>query len=657
MSYPGRENVPPHLQRTIESVCDAFETAWRQGERPAVEDQLGSAAEEVRPMLQGELIRIELEWRYLRGEAPAAEEYRARFPDCADAIDDWLAEAKSSVARVAALPVPETTDFVPVSTLPNGRAGPADAELPRALGEYEILGRLGSGGMGEVYRARHRRLNKLVALKLLPAASHSLQDRVARFVREMQAVGPLDHPNVVEAFDAGEEGGKAYLVMRLVEGVDLDRLVRERGSLPVAEACDLARQAARGLDYLHRRGLVHRDVKPSNLMRTPEGVVKVLDLGLARLPAEDGAGENLTGTGQPVGTPDYLSPEQAAGATVDSRSDLYGLGGTLFYLLTGRAPFAHRRGWLGKLQAHRDEAPPDVRTLRPDVPTALADLLRRLLDKEPKRRPQTAGAVSAALGEFAEGLSGRTTLPRLASPPPVWGRLWSWLRLALGVGIAVVLMVLAVLPFLPDRTSRGPTVEAVRVLSLDVEHFANVRGQFDVPRGRMGRDSFAAQRGDSVTVKARLSHPAYAYLLAFRPDGTEEVCFPENEDEPPPPTDTPRYPLSESRQFNYGLDEGEGLQVFALVVSSLPLPSYRAWRARLEPSPWKKDETPADVVWRDNGVEVAALIPEPPGNERGKGREVKGKTLVAELTDWLRRGPDVETVEAVGFAVLPKGKP
>ena len=384
MSYLGREDVPPHLPRTIESVCDAFERAWRRGERPAVKEELGSVMEGLRSALRNELIRIELEWRYLRGEKPAAEEYRMRFPECADSIEDWLAEARSSVAQMPALPVPETADSVPTPTLPIGRAGPSASGSPHALGEYEILERLGSGGMGEVYKARHRRLNKLVALKLLPVASSSLQERVARFVREMQAVGPLDHPNVVEAFDAGEEGGKAYLVMRLVEGVDQDRLDRERGPLPVAEACDLARQAAQGLDYLHRRGLIHRDVKPSNLMRTPEGMVKVLDLGLARLPVEDGSGENLTGSGQPVGTPDYLSPEQAAGATVDARSDLYGLGCTLFYLLTCRPPFAHRRGWLGKLQAHQDESPADVRT-------------------QAGRAGGAGGSAGPAAGERAEG--------------------------------------------------------------------------------------------------------------------------------------------------------------------------------------------------------------------------------------------------------------
>jgi serine/threonine protein kinase len=608
-------------------------------------------------LLLTELIRIELEWRCLRGEYPRAEEYRKRFPDCAGSIEDWLAEARSSVEQMAALPLPKSTGFVPLSTLPASPCGSSAAASPQVLGEYELLERLGSGGMGEVYKARHRRLNKLVALKLLPADSPDLQERVARFVREMQAVGPLDHPNVVEAFDAGEEGGKSYLVMRLVEGVDLDRLVRERGPLPVAQACDLVRQTAQGLDYLHRRGLIHRDVKPSNLMCTPEGVVKVLDLGLARLPAGDGASANLTGAGQPVGTPDYLSPEQAVAATVDARSDLYGLGGTLFYLLTGHAPFAHRVSWLGKLQAHKDEAPPDVRRLRPEVPAGLADLVAQLLDKQPKDRPQTAAEVAAVLAGFAEGFSGRTALLPSLSPPNMRRRSRSsWPRLTAGICGVAVLLALAVLPFMPGRTARGPAAEAVRVLSLEVEHFANLRGEFDVSRGLIGKDSFTAHCGDSVTVKARLSRPAYAYLLAFRPDGIEELCFPEEEEEPPPSTDWPRYPLAESRAVNYGLDEGEGLQVFVVVVSSRQLPSYRAWRTQREPSPWKKDVTPPNVVWRDNGLEVAALTPAPPADQRGKGREVKGKTPVVELTNWLRRAPGAETVEAVGFAVLPKDK-
>jgi hypothetical protein len=192
--------------------------------------------------------------------------------------------------------------------------------------------------------------------------------------------------------------------------------------------------------------------------------------------------------------------------------------------------------------------------------------------------------------------------------------------------------------------------------SLDVKHFANVAGQFDQPRGLMGKNSFVARLGDSVTVEARLSQPAYAYLIAFRPDGIEEVCSPEREDEPPTLTDRPRYPNSESRQFNYGLDEGEGLQLFAVVVSRRPLPAYKTWRSqRREAPPWDRCATTPGVVWRDNGTEVDALTADDPTGQRAKGREVCGKTPVAKLTSWLR-SPEVEAVAAVGFAVGPKDK-
>jgi hypothetical protein len=196
----------------------------------------------------------------------------------------------------------------------------------------------------------------------------------------------------------------------------------------------------------------------------------------------------------------------------------------------------------------------------------------------------------------------------------------------------------------------------LEILGLDVTHFANVAGKFDQPRGLLGKTSFVAHLGDGATLEARLSRPAHAILLAFRPDGIEELCYPEREDEAPPLTDRPRYP-SVSRGVNYGLTDGEGLQVFAVVASSKPLPSYKAWRSRLGQGPWKKFAAPPDVVWWDNGEQVAALTGPDHFNPRGKGQEVSGKTAVAALTDWLRQGPEVEAVAALGFAVLPKNRP
>jgi hypothetical protein len=200
-----------------------------------------------------------------------------------------------------------------------------------------------------------------------------------------------------------------------------------------------------------------------------------------------------------------------------------------------------------------------------------------------------------------------------------------------------------------------PKPDNLQVLSLEVKHFPTVNGNSDPPRS-LGQNSFVTHCGDRVTVRTRLSRPAYAFLIAFRPDGTDEVCFPEKENEPPPRTDRPRYP-SVSFGKNYGLDEGAGLQVFVLVASSHPLPAYNVWRPQLPASPWKKgNKTPPDVVWRADGETDVETLTADPAGQRAKGKKVEGKTPVAELVAWLRKTPGVETVQVLGFAVMPKEK-
>lgn len=393
-----------------EQILDRFDAAWNGPTPPRIEDYLPPADLPSYLSRLIELVKIDLERRLKRGEQPALEEYRQRFPACADRLASLFDEARAAVERAAA--VDKATDDPQILPTLEGPPLPPPFGLPSwIIGEYEVLERLGSGGMGDVYKARHRRLDKLVALKLLPAGSQRSHEAAARFQREMKAVGALDHPNVVEAHDAGEQSGVVYLAMKLIDGVDLERLVKERGPLPIAEACEMVRQAALGLHYLHQRGLVHRDVKPSNLMRTPDGMVKVLDLGLARWCIETEAGHGLTGAGRVMGTPDFLAPEQIDNPMdADARADLYGLGGTLFYLLTGRAPFADHKSLVSKLDAHRFQPPPDVRMLRPETPEELAARVQRLLAKKPEARPQTASEVAAALAAFAAGAQ-REQLP------------------------------------------------------------------------------------------------------------------------------------------------------------------------------------------------------------------------------------------------------
>ncbi len=316
---------------------------------------------------------------------------------------------------------------------------PGDRPLG-ALRDYQLLAKLGQGGMGTVYKARHTKLDRLVAVKVLPAERMKDQQSVARFTREMRAVGNLDHPNIVRAHDAGEVDGKHFLVMELVDGIDLSTLVQQEGWLGVEDACELIRQAAVGLHHAHQHGLVHRDVKPSNLMLTADGTVKVLDLGLARLlgetlpegdaeqPREAPAdskqfqviGDELTGTDQVMGTPDYMAPEQCTDSRhVDIRSDVYSLGATLYKLLSGHAPFSGKafNTVAKKVAGLTTKSVPPITAHRDDLPEQLVAVLQRMLAKQPADRYATPAAVAEALAPFAAGQNVSRFVGGIASEP------------------------------------------------------------------------------------------------------------------------------------------------------------------------------------------------------------------------------------------------
>jgi serine/threonine protein kinase len=275
-----------------------------------------------------------------------------------------------------------------------------------ALPGYKILAIMGRGGMAMVYKARQLRPQRLVAIKVIDRSLAGHREIVARFRQEQVLAARLAHPNLVAAYDAGQGTGCPYLVMEFVEGDTLDGLVRRHGPLPVAEACEVIRQAALGLQHLHELGLVHRDVKPSNLMLTPAGRVKLLDLGLARDLHEAGAGERLTSPGQCLGTLEYMAPEQVVdGYAVDIRADIYGLGCTLYELLTGQPPFVGP-GYTSafqKMKAHVEAPVPPVRERRPDIPERLAAALGRMLAKDRTRRFASPAGVAAAMRPFAAG--------------------------------------------------------------------------------------------------------------------------------------------------------------------------------------------------------------------------------------------------------------
>jgi serine/threonine-protein kinase len=313
---------------------------------------------------------------------------------------------------------------------------PNPPDIPPELvdhARYRVLGLIGSGGMGAVYKAQHRLMDRLVALKVISPAFLQNQAAVERFRREFRAIARLSHPNIVTAFDAEQSGDLHFLVMEFVEGLSLDQLVAQRGPLEARPACDLFRQAALGLSHVHERGMVHRDIKPQNLMVGRQGTLKILDCGLARLSAEPllEAAErqtvkpplSATQAGMMLGTPDYMSPEQCRNAAqADGRSDIYSLGCTLFFALTGRPPFSHRLA-MEKLLAHAQEAPPPVRSLRPDVPDQVARIIDRMLAKDPAQRYQMAAEVATDLaaamaGAVQERLPPPATPVATAEPPP-----------------------------------------------------------------------------------------------------------------------------------------------------------------------------------------------------------------------------------------------
>ena len=264
------------------------------------------------------------------------------------------------------------------------------------MGEYLLLAEIGAGGMGKVYKAQHRRMKRIVALKVMSSAAMQDDAAVKRFQREVEAAARLEHPNIVTAYDSGEVGKVKYLVMQFVDGGDLSDFVKKNGPLPIEAAVDYVLQAARGLAFAHAAGVVHRDIKPANLLLDKKGVVKILDMGLARI--EDGDG--LTATEQVMGTVDYMSPEQAAETkNADARSDIYSLGCTLWYLLSAKKLFDGDT-MISRLMKHRDAEPPSLVKTRDDASWPLEQAFHKMIAKRPQDRYQSMDEVIAALEPF-----------------------------------------------------------------------------------------------------------------------------------------------------------------------------------------------------------------------------------------------------------------
>jgi serine/threonine protein kinase len=643
-----------------------------------------------------------------RGSPPAAEEVCVEYPELVSAFDNRL-QAMQRLARHLGIGVfgvgqEQSQSDTPATAKSCANASlqaaanlahvrlPANAasllfldpsEEPDCLGRlanYRVLSVLAEGGMGLLLKAEESQPRRLVAIKIMrPELATAVMRR--RFLREGQALASVEHERVVPVFRVDEFHGVPFLVMPLLQGESLYvRLLKGRPS--VAEVLRIGREIAEGL-AAHAAGVMHRDIKPLNIwLRGSEGRVVLLDFGLARPLEQDAAdGAELTSAGAILGTVGYLAPEQACGKPVDARADLFGLGCVLYELTTGVRPFSgpDKLAALCALASDHPQRPKDVRA---DVPAALSALIMRLLAKSPDERPTSAAEVVAALRAIEDqhgalgstddipAPSGADAAPlksvsfdiapvrrsEMAERPPYPRRHKLWLYTS--AGIAVVAMSLVAWQW---SVRHNHLIAPLRVLSIDVQHVARLSENHGYAKGTLGKTSFAPHLGDQATIESKLSRPAYAYLLAFRPDGELDLCFPQSDLEPPPLTDELAYPLpSHSNDIRYGLSEGAGLWVFAVLASEQPLPAYREFVAQHEPkwSPAAMPLTgngPATVWWFDGERLQPLTEPSTTNNTRGKGEKAVtiARDAVAGVADWLKRSSDGGAIGAIGFEVRP----
>ncbi|VTR93985.1 serine threonine protein partial : Serine/threonine protein kinase (Fragment) OS=Rhodopirellula maiorica SM1 GN=RMSM_03539 PE=4 SV=1: Pkinase [Gemmata massiliana] len=321
---------------------------------------------------------------------------------------------------------PPSTAIPPLEFGPPTAAGEVGT-----LGPYRIMQELGRGNMGAVFLALDTRLDRSLALKVMRPEFAADAEGRARFLREAKSAARIDHDNVVTVYEADERNGVPYIAMQLLRGYPLDAFLALKGAPSLRNIVRIAREAALGLAAAHRLGVVHRDIKPANLwLESPQGRVKLLDFGLAR---PDGMDNEITKSGAVIGTPAFMSPEQALGEQVDHRTDLFSLGSVLYWLCTGQLPF-QGASVVAVLMALGTVEPQPVHVLNPDVPPPLAELIHWLLAKSPAERPQTAAEVANHLHEILELPTGLSSVAPPSAPPPISARVETsdpWLTRAL----------------------------------------------------------------------------------------------------------------------------------------------------------------------------------------------------------------------------------
>ncbi len=439
---PAGQPIPLDDLQRIDDICGQFESDWRAGQAPAIDQCLRDSDEAIRPYLFRELLAIEAELRGLREGRDFAPYYQ-RFPQYRAILDEFVGIPKAPASTAIQGITRELTtssgeDEAPVD-IP--RPGP---ELPKQLGEFELVRELGRGGMGVVYLAKHTTLNRLVALKVLNESGNRRSDHLARFRAEAKTVARLQHPNIVQIYGTHTFRDRPCLVLEYVRGVNLaDRLRGEPQD--VHESAQLVETVARAVHVVNAKGIIHRDLKPANILL--EGEVrwslsrytpKITDFGLSKDHSGEFERDVQTRSSVIVGTPSYMTPEQVRGGTLAPSSDVYAMGVILYEMLTGQPPF-QGDSTMTTLQMIAYQEPPSPRRLRPDCPRDLETICLKCLEKEPSRRYPNGLALAMDLQRFRDGH------PVLARPVGTLGRAWRWSRrnplpAALGLAVAVSLL-------------------------------------------------------------------------------------------------------------------------------------------------------------------------------------------------------------------------
>jgi len=441
---------PTDMDGLIDSLCDRFEAAWQGTTPPQMETFLADvAAEQVEPLMR-ELLRVEIQVLGQMGQSLKVRPYYERFPDQIALIDDCFRNANA----VTLPPESNQKTFVPAGETATPKADthavPVEGTMlgsnalkvggtslaGKLFGDYELLSEIARGGMGVVYKARQRSLNRTVALKMILSGELASDEEVSRFQMEAESAAGLTHPNIVNIHDVGVEAGHHFFSMDYIEGRNLEELILEN-PLPVRQAAGYLLEIAQAIEYAHQQGILHRDLKPSNILIDHTGASQITDFGLAKQIQKDG---QLTGTGQLLGTPAYMSPEQAAGerGQFGPAMDVYSLGAILYELITGRPPF-RAESTLELVIQVLELNPIAPRLMNPKLPRDLETICLKCLAKEPQRRYASAAELAADLDRWLHNR------PIQARPVSSLERGWRWCRrkpaiagLSLAVAIAII---------------------------------------------------------------------------------------------------------------------------------------------------------------------------------------------------------------------------